>query len=153
MFEYINPKRRPNAKCQMPKGGLILIRCAKCQIFGIWHTKHQKQTLMRCAKCLKIMRCCYSTILNMRAYGQICYNFFDYFIYFSLSVCNAALSLSLSSLVSISPLPPISFSLSYFFSLTLFLSLCISVLSLEIRPFHIDEAKIRRKLWFALTNP
>ena len=56
MFEYLNPKRRPNAKFQMPKGGLILIRCAKCQIFGIWHTKHQKQTLMRCAKCLKILR-------------------------------------------------------------------------------------------------
>ena len=34
----------------------ILIRCVKCQIFGIWHTKHQKQPLMRCAKCLKIMR-------------------------------------------------------------------------------------------------
>ena len=37
---------------------------------------------------------CYSTISNMRAYGQICYNFFDYFIYFSLSVCNTAFSLS-----------------------------------------------------------
>ena len=29
---------------------------AKCQIFGIWHIKHQKQTIMRCAKCQKILR-------------------------------------------------------------------------------------------------
>ena len=24
--------------------------------FGIWHTKHQKQTIMRCVKCQKIMK-------------------------------------------------------------------------------------------------
>ena len=42
---------------------------------------------------------CNSTLSNMRAYGQKCYNSFDYFIYFSLSfqhislsVCNTALS-------------------------------------------------------------
>ena len=46
---------------------------------------------------------CYNTLSNIRAYGQECYNSFDYFIYFSLSsqhislsVCNTALSLSLS---------------------------------------------------------
>ena len=56
----------------------------------------------------------YSTLSNMRAYGQKCYNSFDYFIYsslssqyISLSVCNIALSLS--------SLLPISFSLSFFF--------------------------------------
>ena len=31
----------------------ITIRCAKCQIFGVWHTKHQKILLMRCAKSYK----------------------------------------------------------------------------------------------------
>ena len=27
--------------------------CVECQIFSIWHTKHQKQTIMRCVKCQK----------------------------------------------------------------------------------------------------
>ena len=31
----------------------ITIRCAKCQIFGVWHTKHQKILLMRCSKSYK----------------------------------------------------------------------------------------------------
>ena len=31
----------------------ITIRCAKCQIFGISHTKHQKTSLMRCSECQK----------------------------------------------------------------------------------------------------
>ena len=34
----------------------ITIRCTKCQIFGIWHTKHKKQILMRRVKCEKIMK-------------------------------------------------------------------------------------------------
>ena len=34
----------------------ITIRCTKCQIFGIWHTKHKKQIIMRCVKCEKIMK-------------------------------------------------------------------------------------------------
>ena len=32
----------------------ISIRCVKCQIFGIWHTKHQKTILIRCSKCQNI---------------------------------------------------------------------------------------------------
>ena len=31
------------------------IRSAKCQIFGIWHTKHQKQTIIKCIKCQKVL--------------------------------------------------------------------------------------------------
>ena len=31
-----------------------LIRCAKCQIFGIWHTKHQKLSLISSFKSQKI---------------------------------------------------------------------------------------------------
>ena len=27
------------------------IRCTKCQNFGIWHTKHQKTSHIRCSKC------------------------------------------------------------------------------------------------------
>ena len=34
----------------------ILIRCTKWQIFDIWHTKYQKQSIMRCVKCVKILR-------------------------------------------------------------------------------------------------
>ena len=34
-------------------GSSITIRCAKCQIFGIWHTKHQKPMLIRYFKCQK----------------------------------------------------------------------------------------------------
>ena len=76
----------------------------------------------------------------MRAYGQKCYNSFDYFIYFSLSsqhislsICNIALSLS----PLWSPSLRCSLFLShfhFFISLTLFLSLCISVLSPQIQP-------------------
>ena len=25
-------------------------------IFGIWHTKHQKQSIIRCVKCVEILR-------------------------------------------------------------------------------------------------
>ena len=52
-----------------------------------------------------------------------------------ISICLQHSYLSLSSLVSISPLLPISFSLSFFFiSHSLPLSLCFSVLSPQIRP-------------------
>ena len=76
----------------------------------------------------------YSTVSNMRWYGHQCYNFFLILFTFlsppntSLSVCNTALSLSpLSSLVSISPLLPISFSVSFFLSLHLFVSAPLSL--------------------------
>ena len=82
---------------------------------------------------------CYSTLSNTRAYGQKCYNSFDYFIYFSLSsqhislsICNIALSLS--------PLWSPSLRCSLFlshFHFFLSLSLCISVLSPQIRPVSV----------------
>ena len=31
------------------------IRSAKCQIFGIWYTKHQKQTIIKYIKCQKVL--------------------------------------------------------------------------------------------------
>ena len=62
----------------------ILIRCAKCQIFGIWHTKNQKQSIMRCAECAKILR--HATVCSHLWHGTdenaICVYYF--FIHLSL---------------------------------------------------------------------
>ena len=73
---------------------------------------------------------CYSTLSNMRAYGQECYNSFDYFIYFSLAsqhtslfICNTALSLSLLSGLHLSVAPYFFLTFIFFLSLTLFVSL------------------------------
>ena len=78
---------------------------------------------------------CYSTLSNMRAYGQKCYNSFDYFIYFSLSfqhislfVCNTTLSLSLLSGLHLSVAPYFFLTFIFFISHSLPL-FCISVLS------------------------
>ena len=64
----------------------------------------------------------------MRAYGQQCYNFLDYFIHFSLSSQHISLCLQHSFLSLLSGLHlsllPISFSLSFFFSPSL--RLCVS---------------------------
>ena len=103
-------------------------------VFGTPNTKNSPSwDVLNVSKFWDMLR----MLSNMRAYGQKCYNSFDYFIYFSLSsqhislfVCNIALSLSF--MVSIFPLLPISFSLSFFLSLTLFLSLCISVFCVTI---------------------
>ena len=72
---------------------------------------------------------CYSTLSNMRAYGQQCYNFLDYFIHFSLSSQHISLRPQHSFLFLLSGLHlsllPISFSLSFFFispSLRLYVS-------------------------------
>ena len=83
---------------------------------------------------------CYSTLSNMRAYEQKCYN--SFIILFSfLSHPNTYLSPSTTQL-SLSPLwsPSLRCSLFlshfhfFFLSLTLFLSLCILVLLSQIRP-------------------
>ena len=73
---------------------------------------------------------CYSTLSNMRAYRQECDNSFDYFIYFSLSsqhislsVCNTALSLSLSPFWSSSLCCFLFLSHFHFFYLSLSSSL------------------------------
>ena len=89
---------------------------------------------------------CYSTLSNMKAYRQQCYNFLDYFIHFSLfSACNTAFSLS--SLVSIFPLLPISFSLSFFFispSLHLCFSFSLSFFSCHYLSLFLFLSRRRR---------
>ena len=99
---------------------------------------------------------CYSTLSNMRAYGQECYNSFDYFIYFSLSSQHISLSICNTAL-SLSPLSGLHlFVASYFFltfiflSLTLFLSLCISILSLQIQPISAPLS-LSLSLFFPVT--
>ena len=77
---------------------------------------------------------CNSTLSNMRAYGQKCYNSFDYFIYFSLSFQHISLSVCNTALSPLwSPSLRCSLFLSHF-HFFLSLSLCILVLSLQIRP-------------------
>ena len=77
---------------------------------------------------------CNSTLSNMRAYGQKCYNSFDYFIYFSLSFQHISLSVCNTALSALwSPSLRCSLFLSHF-HFFLSLSLCILVLSLQIRP-------------------
>ena len=89
---------------------------------------------------------CYSTLSNMKAYRQQCYNFLDYFIHFSFfSACNTAFSLS--SLVSIFPLLPISFSLSFFFispSLHLCFSFSLSFFSCHYLSLFLFLSRRRR---------
>ena len=88
---------------------------------------------MRCAKCQKIW---HTAIVPSQIWDGTDINAiisFNYFIYFSLSSQHISLSpfatrLSLSSLVSISPLLSISFSLSFFY-----LSLSFSLLSLRLQ--------------------
>ena len=82
---------------------------------------------------------CYSTLSNMRAYGQQCYNFLDYFIHFSLSFQHISLRLQHSFLsllfglhLSVAP---------YFFLTFIFLSLHLSVsasLSLSLFFFFLS---------------
>ena len=85
----------------------ITIRCTKCQIFGIWHTKHQKQSIMRCVKCQKVM-----TFVTVRSYvwngmDENCKSF------------NIFLFLLFSLLSHLSFLSPICLSLSSSLILTL----------------------------------
>ena len=128
MFEYLNPKRRPNAKCQMPKGGLILIRCAKCQIFGIWHTKHQKQTLMRCAKCLKILR--HATVQSQIWERTDRYAIISLIILFTfLSPSATQLSLSLLIGLHLSVAPYFFLTFIFFISHSLPLSLHFGIIA------------------------
>ena len=78
----------------------ITIRCAKCQIFGIWHTKHQKTLLMRCSKSNKFWHT-WTVPFHFWNGMDRCAKFFFYST-FSLSSHNLSLSnlcsLSLSSL-------------------------------------------------------
>ena len=68
---------------------------------------------------------CYSTLSNMRAYGQQFYNFLDYFIHFSLSSQHISLRLQHSFL---SLLAGLHLSVApYFFLTFIFLSLHLSV--------------------------
>ena len=72
---------------------------------------------------------CYSTLLNMRAYGQQFYNFLDYFIHFSLSSQHISLRLQHSFLsllaglhLSVAPY----FFLTFIFFISPSLRLCVS---------------------------
>ena len=81
----------------------ILIKYVKCQIFGIWHIKHQNISLMRCFKCQKFW---HTTAISSQIWDGTdnnCKNLYYYFIYFfSLLITN--ISLSSSSLSSLSSL-------------------------------------------------
>ena len=113
----------------------------KYSIFGIWHTKHQKQPLMRCAKCLKIMR--HVTVRSQiwkRTDRNAIILLIILFTFLSppthISICLQHSYLSLSSLVSISPLLPISSSLSFFYiSHSLSLSLHFGIITTD--PTHL----------------
>ena len=81
----------------------ILIKYVKCQIFGIWHIKHQNMSLMKCFKCQKFW---HTTAISSQIWDDTdnnCKNLYYYFIYFfSLLITN--ISLSSSSLSSLSSL-------------------------------------------------
>ena len=85
-----------------------------CQMPNIWHLAHQTSKVDPHEMCQmpKNLTHRYSTVSNMKRYGHQCYNFFSYFIHFSLS-----------SLVSVALF---SFSLSFFLSHSLPLSVCNS---------------------------
>ena len=110
----------------------ILIRCAKCQIFGIWHTKHQKQSIMRCAKCAKILR--HATVRSHLWHSldenAICVYYF--FIHLSLSSqLKYIIIFTFSHSFFASPSP---FSHTLFFSLLPFFSILFSFMNHEPPP-------------------
>ena len=110
----------------------ILIRCAKCQIFGIWHTKHQKQSIMRCAKCAKILR--HATVRSHFWHSldenAICVYYF--FIHLSLSSqLKYIIIFTFSHSFSASPSP---LSHTLFFSLLPFFSILFSFMNHEPPP-------------------
>ena len=85
------------------KAKSILIKCAKCQTFGIWYTKHQKPTLISSSKYQKIWHIATITSQIWDGTDINAKNILAYLIHFSLSsyqislfVCNTSLSLSLS---------------------------------------------------------
>ena len=74
---------------------------------------------------------CYITLSNMRAYGQQCYNFLDYFIHFSLSSEHISLHLqhnflSLLSGLHLSVTPYFFLTFIFFISPSLHLSVSAS---------------------------
>ena len=137
----------------------ITIRCVKCQIFGVWHTKHQKILLMRYSKSYKFWHT-WTILFDLWNNTDRCAKkifisslFFYYFSFFSLllfllssSVCSLSLitPFSLFLLLSSQHLHHMasgfffsihflctSFSLFYlFFPITLSLSLSLSLLSI-----------------------
>ena len=86
----------------------ISIRCVKCQIFGIWHTKHQYSCFMRCSKSQNFLQYAIvqfhkwnCTVVHCKYFFIICLftsglRYLSQFFSLSLS-----LSLSISSLSSL----------------------------------------------------
>ena len=104
----------------------ILIRSAKCQIFGIWHTKHQKPSHMRCSKCQKIWS---MWVPNLEWYEQKCY--MKKLIYYYCSLSSHYFNLLFFSLLSRFSLSTVylSFLLALFSPLSLPLSQSAIVIS------------------------
>ena len=125
-----------------PKIKSISIRCAKCQIFDIWRTKHQKTSHMRCFKIFGIdeQYCSKFRMIRIKMLKKTIIHFlsplYDFFLlslsFFFLNLLSSIThSLSFFSYLLLSSLPlsfffPITLSLSFFFllraSLTFFLS-------------------------------
>ena len=99
------------------------LKCAKCQIVGIFGTPNTKTKLYQIFQISKIMPHCYSTVSNMRWYGQQLQNWIILFY------C-----------VFLSPLPQISlFVNSILFLLSL--SLSISSLSSPLKKVAQDHSQ------------
>ena len=95
----------------------IPIKCAKCQIFGIWHTKHQKTPLMRCSKCYNIW---HTWIVLFHLWNDMDENAIKKLFIFSLFLYDFLSSLSFFFLLSFSTSPFIfchSLFLFFFFFL------------------------------------
>ena len=97
---------------------------------------------------------CYITLSNMRAYGQQCYNFLDYFIHFSLSSEHISLHLqhnflSLLSGLHLSVTPYFFLTFIFFISPSLHLSVSAS-LSLSL--FFVFFLALSFSLSFPVTK-
>ena len=111
-----------------PKIKSISIRCAKCQIFDIWRTKHQKTSHMRCFKIFGIdeQYCSKFRMMRIKILKKTIIHFlsplYDFFLLsFSFFFLNLLSSITLFFF----------FSPVFFFLLCLFLSFSYHSLSLS----------------------
>ena len=113
----------------------ITIRCAKCQIFGISHTKHQKTSLMRCSKCQKIWHW-WTVHSQIWKRTDRCCKILMIFLFFSLS----SLHQSLPPFFSQTPI--IALSSSHFFFSHHHFSSTPTPTPMPTHHFHVDLSQI-----------
>ena len=92
VYSVLTPQRQ---KC---KALSIRSRCAICHIFGIWHTKPQNMSLLRCFKCQNFL---HTTIVPSQIWDDMDNNckWVYYYFYSAFSLIPIKISLHLHRLI------------------------------------------------------